>query len=105
MIEKIKNNEAFNLLEQSEVDLNETITMLWYVMEDYYVPRTSDIFTKANSYDRLETFLYNIHTLLLNTQNEMKEFIENTYKEARKEKGENKDDCRQGNENNTYCTR
>ena len=105
MIEKINNNEAFNLLEQSEVDLNETITMLWYVMEDYYVPRTADIFTKANSYDRLETFLYNIHTLLLNTQNEMKEFIEKTYKEAREEKGENKNDSRPGNENNTYCTR
>lgn len=81
MIEKIKNNEAFRKLEQSEVELDQIVTMLWYVIEDYYVPHTADIYTKANSYDRLETFLYNIHTLLLNTQKDMQDFVNKTYKE------------------------
>lgn len=80
MIEKIKNNEAFRKLEQSEIELEEITTMLWYVIEDYYVPNTQDLYTKANSFDRLQTFLYNIHTLLLNKQIDMKNFIEKTYK-------------------------
>lgn len=85
MIERIRNNEAFRKLEQSEIELEEITTMLWYIMEDYYVPKTQDLYTKANSFDRLQTFLYNIHTLLLNTQKDMQEFVENTYKADKEE--------------------
>lgn len=87
MIERIRNNEAFRELERHEIELEQIVEMLWYVMEDYYEPRTQDLYTKANSFDRLYCFLYNIHTLLLNKQKDMQNYVENTYKLDKEERG------------------
>lgn len=84
MEDKTIYSEAFRKLEESEAKLNYIITMFWYVIEDYYIPRSKDTYTKANYYDRLETFLCNIHSLLLNTQEDMQNFVENTYEKAKK---------------------
>lgn len=96
-IERIKNNEAFRKLESHEAELEEITTMFWYVIEDYYAVKEHDLYTKANNYDRLYTYLFNIHTLLLNQDKELQDFVNNTYELDKSEKGANKDDYRERN--------
>lgn len=71
--------------------------MFWYVIEDYYAVKEHDLYTKANNYDRLYTYLFNIHTLLLNQDKELQDFVNNTYELDKSEKGANKDDYRERN--------
>ena len=94
-IERIKNNEAFRKLESHEAELEQITTMFWYVLEDYYAVKEHDLYTKANNYDRLYTYLFNIHTLLLNQDKELQDFVNNTYELDKLEKGANKDDYRE----------
>ena len=96
-IERIKNNEAFRKLESHEAELEQITTMFWYVLEDYYAVKEHDLYTKANNYDRLYTYLFNIHTLLLNQDKELQDFVNNTYELDKSEKGANKDDYRERN--------
>lgn len=96
-IERIKNNEAFRKLESHEAELEQITTMFWYVIEDYYTVKEHDLYTKANNYDRLYTYLFNIHTLLLNQDKELQDFVNNTYELDKSEKGANKDDYRERN--------
>jgi len=96
-IERIKNNEAFRKLESHEAELEQITTMFWYVIEDYYAVKEHDLYTKANNYDRLYTYLFNIHTLLLNQDKELQDFVNNTYELDKSEKGANKDDYRERN--------
>jgi len=88
-IERIKNNEAFRKLESHEAELEQITTMFWYVIEDYYAVKEHDLYTKANNYDRLYTYLFNIHTLLLNQDKELQDFVNNTYELDKAEKGAN----------------
>lgn len=96
-IERIKNNEAFRKLESHEAELEQITTMFWYVIKDYYAVKEHDLYTKANNYDRLYTYLFNIHTLLLNQDKELQDFVNNTYELDKSEKGANKDDYRERN--------
>lgn len=96
-IERIKNNEAFRKLESHEAELEQITTMFWYVIEDYYAVKEHDLYTKANNYDKLYTYLFNIHTLLLNQDKELQDFVNNTYELDKSEKGANKDDYRERN--------
>lgn len=96
-IERIKINEAFRKLESHEAELEQITTMFWYVIEDYYAVKEHDLYTKANNYDRLYTYLFNIHTLLLNQDKELQDFVNNTYELDKSEKGANKDDYRERN--------
>lgn len=96
-IERIKNNEAFRKLESHEAELEQITTMFWYVIEDYYAVKEHDLYTKANNYDRLYTYLFNIHTLLLNQDKELQDFVNNTYELDKSEKEANKDDYRERN--------
>ena len=96
-IERIKNNEAFRKLESHEAELEQITTMFWYVIEDYYAVKEHDLYTKANNYDSLYTYLFNIHTLLLNQDKELQDFVNNTYELDKSEKGANKDDYRERN--------
>ena len=96
-IERIKNNEAFSKLESHEAELEQITTMFWYVIEDYYAVKEHDLYTKANNYDSLYTYLFNIHTLLLNQDKELQDFVNNTYELDKSEKGANKDDYRERN--------
>lgn len=75
--------------EYVEVNIEEITTMLWYIYEDYYAITENDIYTKANNYDRLGTYLINMHSLLLSQQKEMKEIIDKAYKEIKSIKQEN----------------
>ncbi len=63
--------------------------MLWYIYEDYYTLINEDIYTKANHYDRLGTYLLNMHSLLLSKPKEINEFIEAVYKERKARNNEN----------------
>lgn len=47
------------------------------------------IYIKSNNYDRLGTYLINIHSLLLSQQKEMEEIIDKTYEEIKSTKQEN----------------
>ena len=67
------------------------------VIEDYYAVKEHDLYTKANNYDSLYTYLFNIHTLLLNQDKELQDFVNNTYEPDKSEKGANKDDYRERN--------
>lgn len=58
-----------------------------YIYEDYYSVIENDIYTKANNYDRLGTYLINLHSLLLSQQKEMNEIIEKVYEEIKQEDG------------------
>ena len=79
--------ESFNEFECKECELEDITTMLWYIIEDYYVGvKKEDIYTKANNYDRLGVYLNNIHTLLFGKQEEMKKFIDKVYTERRNKK-------------------
>lgn len=75
--------------ESAKINIEEITTMLWYVYEDYYGITENEIYTKANNYDRLGTYLYNIHSLLLSQQKEMEEIIDKTYEEIKSIKQEN----------------
>lgn len=91
-IERIKNNEAFRKLESHEAELEQITTMFWYVIEDYYAVKEHDLYTKANNCDRLYTYLFNIHTLLLNQDKELQAFedkVKNTFKTDHKADLEN----------------
>lgn len=73
--------------ECAEINIEEITTMLWYIYEDYYSVIENDIYTKANNYDRLGTYLINLHSLLLSQQKEMNEIIEKVYEEIKQEDG------------------
>lgn len=76
--------ESFWQLECKECELGDIVTMLWFLIEDYYVGvNQEDIYTKANNYDRLGIYLNNIHSLLFAKQKEMKEFIDKVYVERK----------------------
>lgn len=75
--------------ESAKINIEEITTMLWYVYEDYYGIIENDIYTKSNNYDRLGTYLINIHSLLLSQQKEMEEIIDKTYEEIKSTKQEN----------------
>lgn len=75
--------EKFDILseyEYKEAELDEITTMLWFLIEDYYIAdKNTDLHTKANNYDRLLIYLNNLHRLLYNLDIEMKDFIKNEY--------------------------
>lgn len=74
--------ESFWQLECKECEFESITTMLWFLIEDYYIGvKQEDIYTKANNYDRLGIYLNNIHSLLFTKQKEMKEFIDKVYAE------------------------
>lgn len=85
MIEQNKSleGEAFSQFESKQVELEELTTMFWYIYEDYFAYTNQDIYTKANYYDRLQPFLYNIHTLLYDKNKEMQEYIDKVYEERK----------------------
>lgn len=83
-MEELK-KEAFNQLECKQCEIEDITTMLWYIYEDYYTGvKEEDIYTKANNYDRLGTYLINIHSLLYTKQEEMKSFIDSVYEQKKK---------------------
>lgn len=82
-------NESLNNLEYSQCQLEDIAKMLFYIYEDYYEVQKADLYTKADNYDRLGTFLINIHSLLYNQCKEMREFIDKAYEEKRKNKLQN----------------
>lgn len=71
--------------ESKQVELEELNTMLWYIYEDYYAVEPKDIYTKANNYDRLRVFLYNIQNQLNNIQKEMLDYTNKAFKELKDE--------------------
>lgn len=76
--------ESFWKFECMECDIENITKMLWYIYEDYYSGvKEDDLFVKANYYDRLGTYLVNLHSLLSSKQAEMTEFIDAVYKEKR----------------------
>lgn len=82
-------NESLDKLEYAQCKLDDITKMLFYIYEDYYAVQKDDLYTKANNYDRLGNFLINIHSLLFNQCEEMKEFIDKVYEEKRRIKLEN----------------
>lgn len=71
--------------ESKQVELEELNKMLWYVYEDYYSSEKIDLYTKANNYDRLRVFLYNIQNQLNNIQDEMLDFVNKAFEELKEE--------------------
>lgn len=82
-------NESLDKLEYAQCQLEDITKMLFYVYEDYYVAQKNDLYTKADNYNRLGNFLINIHSLLYNQCEEMKEFINKVYEEKRGSKLDN----------------
>lgn len=80
----VKNKEG----EVSSCDILYTDDLEKY-NEDYYALQKDDLYTKANNYDRLGNFLINIHSLLSNQCEEMREFIDKVYEEKIRIKLEN----------------
>lgn len=71
--------------ENKQVQLEEITTMLWYIYEDYYAQGEIDLYTKANNYDRLRVFLYNLYSQLNNLQDEMLDYTNKAFEELKKE--------------------
>ena len=71
--------------EEKQVQLEELDKMLWYIYEDYYTFENQDLYTKANYYDRLKSFLYNIQNQLHNIQQEMLDYTNKGFEELKKE--------------------
>lgn len=71
--------------ESKEAELGEITTMLWYILEDYWAGQSPDLYTKANNYDRLYTYLFNVHSLLLDRLKEMQTYIDKQYELKKKE--------------------
>ena len=63
--------------DSAQCELEKITEMLWFVYEDYYAFENQDLYTKANYYDRVGTFLFNIQNLLENLSDRMKEKVEN----------------------------
>ena len=73
----INRNDVILEFERKECELREITEMLGLVVEDYYGPlRDNDLYVKSNNYDRLETYLINVHELLYIKLKEMQDFIE-----------------------------
>ena len=68
-------NDFFTDYDSAQCELEQISEMLWYVYEDYYSSTKEDIYTKANYYDRVGVFIYNIQNSLLNLSKEMAEKI------------------------------
>lgn len=88
-----KEKDSFWQFESKECEFKDIITMLWFIIEDYYSLQENDLYTKADNYDRLGVFLNNIYTLLFKRQKEMEEFI-NEVVEERKRMKEIKEDIK-----------
>lgn len=73
-------NDFFTDYDSAQCELEKITEMLWFVYEDYYAFDNQDLYTKANYYDRVGTFLFNIQNLLENLSEGMKEKIENRSK-------------------------
>ena len=71
--------------EEKQVQLEELDKMLWYIYEDYYTFENQDLYTKANYYDRLRSFLYNIQNQLHSIQQEMLDYTNKAFEELKKE--------------------
>ena len=71
--------------ESKAVELEELTQMLWYIYEDYYTIPEDDLYTKANNYDRLRVFLYNIHNQLNNLQDDVLDYINTAFEEIKEE--------------------
>ena len=82
-------NESLDKLEYAQGQLEDITKMLFYIYEDYYAGPKDDLYMKADNYDRLGNFLINIHSLLYNQCEEMREFIDKVYEEKRRIKLEN----------------
>lgn len=78
---KRKQDECFLEFERKEIEIEEITDMLWLVYEDYCEMKNSDLYTKADNYDRLSRYLINIFSLLHLRQTEMKKFIDDVYDE------------------------
>ena len=78
---KRKQDECFFEFERKEIEIEEITDMLWLVYEDYCEMKNSDLYTKADNYDRLSRYLINIFNLLHLRQTEMKRFIDDVYDE------------------------
>ena len=83
MENETKESESFSKLEYTSCRMEEITTMLWYIYEDYYSLQQNDLYAKANNYDRLGTFLINLHTLLSGTIDEVNTFIDQVYTERK----------------------
>ena len=85
-----KEDNIFMEFEKKECEIEEITDMLWLIYEDYYGIKNSDLYTRANNYDRLERYLINIHTLLYSRQQEMIKIIDDIWAERKgKKTGEN----------------
>lgn len=71
--------------ESKQVELEKLNEMLWYIYEDYYSSNNYDLYTKANYYDRLDSFLYNIQNQLNKIQDEMLDYVNKAFEEIKKE--------------------
>ena len=78
-------NNCFSEFENKQFEIEEIAKMLWYIIDDYYINQNNlDLYSKASNFDRLQTYLTNIHSILDTKQKEMKEYIEQVQKERRK---------------------
>lgn len=71
--------------EGKQIALEQLNQMLWYIYEDYYSSNNYDLYTKANYYDRLGVFLYNIQNQLNNIQDEMLDYTNRAFEKLKKE--------------------
>lgn len=70
-------SKCFSEFENKQFEIEEITKMLWYIIDDYYINQINkEIYNKAINFDRLQTYLTNIYTLLDTTQKEMKQYIE-----------------------------
>lgn len=75
-----ENEKLIFMVENTEAELSEITEMLWYTYEDYYGIEEKDLYTKANYYDRLRTYIFNIHSLLYKLDKELQDNINKAYK-------------------------
>lgn len=75
--------DIFGEYEYKEGEFSDITHMLWLIYEDYYALQKDDLYTKADNYDRLGTYLINIHSLLYSKTEEMRKNINKIYESRR----------------------
>lgn len=62
-----------------QLSVEKISTMIWYICKDYCDSDTEDVYIKANNYDRLKVYLFNLQNQLNDLQEKMRNYADEQF--------------------------
>lgn len=75
----MKKNDVLYEYKNKQLSVEKISTMLWYICKDYCNSDTEDVYIKANNYDRLKVYLFNLQNQLDDLQNKMRDYADKQF--------------------------